>query len=506
VAFTDLRIFNRSVEPDPSDPKAVLPAEINHLDRLQLPADATVFSIGFSGLHFAAPERNRYMYRLNGLHQDWIEADSRSRLATFTNLDPGSYELNVRAANKDGAWSDPRSLRLVLLPPWWKSWWARSLLAVVSIGLLAMGYHWRVRSIKAQQVALRQAVAERTETIAEQNRQLQSLDRIVRTINMEVDLAGVLLTLLEQGGALIGQVRSGLVLLAPGEKDPDHFRVASVWQLDRTLVEHKLPKDAVVQRYLEAARSLDKDFYLIEGDEPRVSLPPAPAELAMAVYRDSHLSALVIYQASSFDSLGIERVARLREHVNSAISRARLMDQVSRTNEQLVTVNQRLQQWSTTDFLTRLSNRRDFVAKANVEFQRFARHPRPLCLMLADLDDFKALNDEHGHDCGDAVLVEVAQRLRRSVRSEAVVGRWGGEEFVLLLPETSAEEARLIGGRILDNFKQTPIVYRDLELMVQLTMGVCEVVAGMDLEMAIKHADQALLKGKEQGKAQVVMS
>lgn len=101
-----------------------------------------------------------------------------------------------------------------------------------------------------------------------------------------------------------------------------------------------------------------------------------------------------------------------------------------------------------TDVLTGLANRRAFDEAAQLEIQRAQRYTTPLALVLADLDHFKAVNDKHGHDVGDRVLQHFARILTESVRNVDLVGRWGGEEFVILMPGTDLEAAVLVAERM----------------------------------------------------------
>jgi signal transduction histidine kinase/ligand-binding sensor domain-containing protein/CheY-like chemotaxis protein/HPt (histidine-containing phosphotransfer) domain-containing protein len=141
---------------------------------ITLPASDAVFSLEFSALHFAAPQRNRFAYRLAGFDQDWIAADAGKRFATYTNLDPGRYTFQVRAANKDGVWSDaPASFEITVLPPYWKTWWFRTLLGLMVVGIGYGSFRIRVDGLRRQKDLLEHQVSARTERIEQQNRLLE---------------------------------------------------------------------------------------------------------------------------------------------------------------------------------------------------------------------------------------------------------------------------------------------------------------------------------------------
>jgi signal transduction histidine kinase/ligand-binding sensor domain-containing protein/DNA-binding response OmpR family regulator len=123
VVFTDFQLFNRSIKAEEVvDGNIVLPSDISTTPEITLPPGKNVFSIEFAALNFFHPEKNKYKYKLEGFHTDWLPADSKSRRVTFTNLDPGEYTFRVIAANNDGFWNEKgASLKISILPPFWKT-------------------------------------------------------------------------------------------------------------------------------------------------------------------------------------------------------------------------------------------------------------------------------------------------------------------------------------------------------------------------------------------------
>jgi signal transduction histidine kinase/ligand-binding sensor domain-containing protein/CheY-like chemotaxis protein len=169
--ITGLSIFNRPVE---EALPGLLTGPVEHAETVTLPAGASVFSIEFSALHFAAPERNRFAYRLDGFDRDWVQAGSGKRFATYTNLDPGTYVFRLRAANKDGVWSEQvAALAITIEPPPWGTPWFR---AIVLFLVLALGYgafRMRLSSLRRQKEQLASQVSARTEQVEQQNRTLE---------------------------------------------------------------------------------------------------------------------------------------------------------------------------------------------------------------------------------------------------------------------------------------------------------------------------------------------
>ncbi|SDH35180.1 MULTISPECIES: two-component regulator propeller domain-containing protein [unclassified Duganella] len=174
VAITDFQIFNKSLKPGQGDHPDVLKTSIEHTGALTLLEADSVFSLEFAALHYAAPQRNRFAYQLQGFDEDWVVTDSTKRFATYTNLDAGKYVFRVKAANKDGIWNDnAATLEITILPPFWKTWWFRTLLGLLALGGVYAAYHARVRSLRHQQLRLEQLVGSRTAEVEYKNQQLQ---------------------------------------------------------------------------------------------------------------------------------------------------------------------------------------------------------------------------------------------------------------------------------------------------------------------------------------------
>lgn len=162
-----------------------------------------------------------------------------------------------------------------------------------------------------------------------------------------------------------------------------------------------------------------------------------------------------------------------------------------------------------TDPLTAVLNRRGFVQRAGIEWARCRRHGRPLAVLALDIDHFKAVNDTHGHDAGDAVLRDVAARLMRGLRPSDVVGRLGGEEFAVVLPETTADAAVMLAERLRTEVAETPCGGSARSIPVTVSIGAAQAHDGIEpgptgLERLLKQADEALYAAKAGGRNRVV--
>jgi signal transduction histidine kinase/ligand-binding sensor domain-containing protein/CheY-like chemotaxis protein len=196
VAITDFQIFNKSLEPGRGQHPAVLKTAIEHTGAVVLREADSVFSLEFAALHYAAPQRNRFAYQLQGFDEDWVVTDSTKRFATYTNLDAGKYLFRVKAANKDGIWNDnAATLEITIQPPFWKTWWFRGLLALLALGGGYAAYQVRMRRLRRQRQRLEDLVGARTAEIAQANRNISVLSELGREISATLDMETTMQTL-----------------------------------------------------------------------------------------------------------------------------------------------------------------------------------------------------------------------------------------------------------------------------------------------------------------------
>ena len=159
---------------------------------------------------------------------------------------------------------------------------------------------------------------------------------------------------------------------------------------------------------------------------------------------------------------------------------------------------------ASTDVLSGLFNRRHFLELADAEWSRFDRYERPLSLIILDIDLFKNINDRYGHDVGDQAIAHVAALCRSSKRVPDVVARVGGEEFALLLPETSLESAAFVAERLRQSIADTPFLVAGAPLRLTVSLGVASADARMEgIPALMKEADAALYRAKRGGRNRV---
>ena len=149
------------------------------------------------------------------------------------------------------------------------------------------------------------------------------------------------------------------------------------------------------------------------------------------------------------------------------------------------------------DFLTDLPNRRQLEQTLAVSTAQAARSGLPCAALVIDIDHFKRLNDRFGHPVGDRVLREISRRLRQELRAGSTLGRWGGEEFVVVAPQTELREAQQLGERLLYAVRADPVAG---EHLVTISIGVTSYRSGDTPETLIARADRALYRAKQAGR------
>jgi diguanylate cyclase (GGDEF)-like protein len=159
------------------------------------------------------------------------------------------------------------------------------------------------------------------------------------------------------------------------------------------------------------------------------------------------------------------------------------------------------------DGLTEIFNKRKYEEEVEREVARSARYARPLTLVLFDIDHFKAVNDTYGHLCGDYVLKQLAERVRASLRAEQVFARVGGDEFVILCPETNAENGHRLADKLRDRIAAEPVEYAGFQVPISCSFGAAELSTEMRLATELyAAADRALYEAKQAGRNTVRVS
>ena len=212
----------------------------------------------------------------------------------------------------------------------------------------------------------------------------------------------------------------------------------------------------------------------------------------------------------------IERIARVSDGYQSIVrdremslsarfdKQLRQLEKVARISDRYQTMmrdlNIALREASTHDALTGIANRRLLTERLREETERAKRYSRPLCIVMIDIDRFKIINDEHGHEIGDNVLMEVVRVMEAEIREHDLCGRWGGEEFLVLMPETATDSAVLVMERLREAVAKLRVRINDESLSVTVSLGMAQLRADENYSRTINRADVALLQAKRNGR------
>jgi diguanylate cyclase len=199
-----------------------------------------------------------------------------------------------------------------------------------------------------------------------------------------------------------------------------------------------------------------------------------------------------------------EDAERVVEAVAKIINANRQMQQElqsaeERLQEQAAELQSRIAE-ALTDALTKLANRRAFDEEMGRRQSEFQRHGRSVCVMMFDVDHFKKFNDTHGHQAGDEVLRGVARMLRRTFREMDIPCRYGGEEFAVILPGTSAKDASTVAERARKAIEKEVFYFEGADLHVTTSVGLAELLPGESVDTVVQRADEALYASKEAGR------
>lgn len=182
---------------------------------------------------------------------------------------------------------------------------------------------------------------------------------------------------------------------------------------------------------------------------------------------------------------------------------------IGRLLQNIKEAQQKLVELATIDDLTQLYNRRYFFERFDQEMERAKRYQRPLSCIILDIDHFKTVNDTYGHLTGDQVLRDISEVLKKNCRQSDLAGRYGGEELIVLLPETDSAGAMIIAERIREMIEQHQTVNgKGVTIQVTVSLGVAS-LTGPELRIIDKHerivqyADDALLLAKKEGRNRI---
>src|SRR5690606_27425249 len=157
------------------------------------------------------------------------------------------------------------------------------------------------------------------------------------------------------------------------------------------------------------------------------------------------------------------------------------------------------------DALTEIPNRAAFDERYQLEIKRWQRYKKPLCVVLADVDHFKNINDNYGHSAGDKTLKVIAKTLKLNLRETDFIARYGGEEFIILFPETSLAELEAPLNALKDKIRKIPFKFKNVSVPITISFGATQFVTKDTSRSAFDRADEALYEAKRSGRDKAIL-
>jgi diguanylate cyclase (GGDEF)-like protein len=217
---------------------------------------------------------------------------------------------------------------------------------------------------------------------------------------------------------------------------------------------------------------------------------------------------LIVLEGLLITALVLSLRSRRRAMHELACERSSLEDRILQRTLELLQANRKLEELATTDPLTGIANRRKMTEQVAQELERARRFHHPLSLLMVDIDHFKRINDTYGHEVGDQAIIQTATLLTANLRAVDMVARFGGEEFVLLMPETPVAVAMHAAERLREQASKLRVKAEDgsdVELTISIGVAAAEPYAAPDTPSSLLvRSDKALYRAKKEGRNRVV--
>jgi len=351
----------------------------------------------------------------------------------------------------------------------------------------------------ASQIALAIAKAWALESAQDRAQELDALQRATSALLSTLDLENLLGQILDASISAIPTTQRGAVYLIAHDtgqlqmravQNPIDTRIRAFDQTTTTSYTVRSVRERKPLLILNGKRGNTAK----PGDQKDGQPAIASAIIAPLVFGERTLGAITLesIQHNAFTETDLELLVSFAATATTAIQNAQLHAEV--------------QKQAITDTLTGFYNRRGFIELGRREVERALRFGHPLSALMLDIDLFKQINDLHGHLIGDRVLVGLTNRCAQELRQIDLLGRYGGDEFVVLLPETSLENAQCVAERLRTTAANIPIVANGTPLQITISVGVAALDEKIKtLENLMDQADQALYQAKEAGRDRVVV-
>lgn len=198
-----------------------------------------------------------------------------------------------------------------------------------------------------------------------------------------------------------------------------------------------------------------------------------------------------------------QREATLSEKLDALVAQVKNIEEASENAEQRI---EEQRQKALKDVLTQLPNREAYNIRLEQEFERWQRYKRPLSMVICDVDHFKRINDNYGHLAGDKVLHIIAKTLRKHLRKTDFIARIGGEEFVVLMPETEQNQAFKVAEGVRKAIADCPFHFKEQPVSITMSFGMSEFAGGDSGESVFARSDKALYQAKKEGRNRCILA
>ncbi|NVJ60911.1 MAG: diguanylate cyclase [Gammaproteobacteria bacterium] len=464
---------------------------VEYRESITLPPESREFSVEFTTPYSGDSKKEVFYFRLIGFNEKWSETSGENRRATYTNLEPGTYIFEVYSTNSHGVPSSSEEITIILEPFFYETLWFKTLIVLILMSLAAAWYRYRVNKIKEYNLLLEKQVEQRTRdinTLADIGRDIVSVleiddlsEHLYHHINRSLEINVVGIGVYDPANELVRFEKSheNGKALPTFSKPMDTTAELAAWCVH-------YGKEVVMQCYE------DRNNYLTTTEKSQIGERMESIIYIPIVSRNESKLGCITIQSSKVNAFTEEDLQFIRTIANyTSIA----LDNTIAHHE--------LKRISFTDYLTDLPNRRAFLEQSRYQISINNRSVQPISFAIADIDNFKTLNDTYGHDSGDIVLQRVAKIFRSALRTQDLIARWGGEEFVFMLPNTDCHGAKIALEKARKSLEKETFLLKDQELRVTSTFGICQYKNKLSIEEIIDLADRALYTGKESGRNQV---
>ncbi len=328
-------------------------------------------------------------------------------------------------------------------------------------------------------------------------RQLGALQAATETLLTTIDTEALLGRILDAATIAIPVAEKGMIHLIAQDTGQLEMR-ASIGYTDPRIRRIRLPGSVgYVAQAVREGTALKVDDLSSQSSHTQNSKSPAESRsaiIAPLILKNQVMGALSLEATNlvAFTENDLSLLVSFATTATSAIRNSRLHAEV--------------QKQAITDTLTGLYNRRGFVELGQREVERSRRYNRPMVAIVMDVDNFKKINDNHGHANGDLVLQTVANRCLQNLRRVDLIGRMGGDEFMILLPETDVATASQVAERLRQCISGTPIDLDGTVVKISVSMGVARSTVSIpDLDILLSRADSAMFQAKKSGRNRLVV-